>query len=613
MLERISSQGSESVKGKGPKGFQVFGGGTGVKRNQTSVAFHVVISELRAELLSCKQLAAGQPCTLLWVRGDTVHVTEDSVGQTVLSWSDTYFSQMVTLQAGAHGYKAKECKFKVQQKGKTIAKTAVVDLAKYCSEVGLAKEASVAVPLQPVGTLYFVVSTAPAADQHGGPPLDTAASQNSLLNDGRPSYGQPSVVAAGAAGDSGYGAGGANSQYSTLASKYSVGVASAAGGAGAGHRASGADDEGDRPSNTRSSAGGARPAPAPKKEPHEDESISSFFRRKKGPSSKAPPALVTPLGSASGPAPASGGGTPIGTGPVSTTSSKQLRKTESARASPSAWERNLASELLGSDATASPSSPVHASKFSSRRSTTSHGLGGGPGTGATATPQQQPQPQDGARRGSGASYHSDVAGGAGAGAASSAAKAGQAGSDTGGGGGPGWGAWIRGGMGWGTRSSNHSATGTSTPGAASQASLHGPGGAGGGGEPDSGGLEAAIRAAAEPAELRDLALDMLHERDEWRNRALAAQDALGRAQTARGAAVREAQRLEVRLREYQDELGRRTDGSLLQELVEAKVRIAELANENLRLRRQITHMGPLFYGDSGEDPGTPHKPAAAGS
>ncbi len=56
--------------------------------------------------------------------------------------------QMVTLQAGAHGYKAKECKFKVQQRGKTIAKTAVVDLAKYCSEVGLAKEATVAVPLQ---------------------------------------------------------------------------------------------------------------------------------------------------------------------------------------------------------------------------------------------------------------------------------------------------------------------------------------------------------------------------------------------------------------------------------------------------------------------------------
>lgn len=31
-------------------------------------------------------------------------------------------------------------------------------------------------------------------------------------------------------------------------------------------------------------------------------------------------------------------------------------------------------------------------------------------------------------------------------------------------------------------------------------------------------------------------------------------------------------RRQVRLREYQDELGRRTDGSLLQELVEAKVR-----------------------------------------
>lgn len=42
-----------------------------------------------------------------------------------------------------------------------------------------------------------------------------------------------------------------------------------------------------------------------------------------------------------------------------------------------------------------------------------------------------------------------------------------------------------------------------------------------------------------------------------------------------------------------------------------QVRIAELANENLRLRRQITHMGPLFYGDSGEDPGTPHKSSIA--
>ncbi|KAG2424835.1 hypothetical protein HXX76_014256 [Chlamydomonas incerta] len=611
MLERISSQGSEAVKGKGPKGFQVFGGGTGVKRNHATVAFHVVISELRAELLSCKQLHAGVPCTLLWVRGDTVHVTEDSVGQTVLSWSDTYFSQMVSLQAGAHGYKPKECKFKVQQRAKTIAKTAVVDLSKYCSEVGLAKESQVAIPLQPVGTLYFVVSTAPAADQQGGPPLDTAASQSSLLTDGRPSYSLPSTAAA--AGDSGYGAGGAgggNSQYSALTSKYSGGAAAGAGGPA--QHGSGGGDEGDRPSNTRSSAGGGRPVATSKKDAHEDESISSFFRRKKGPG-KAPPTLVTPSLPAPGPAPASGGGTPTGTGPLSSTSAKQLlRKTESARASPSAWERNLATDLLGSDATASPASPANASKFSSRRSITSHGLGGA-STAATATPQQQQPhlPADGVRRGSGASYHSDVAGGAGAGAASSAAKVGPTGSDAGGGagGGPGWGAWIRGGMGWGTRSSNHSATGTSTPGAASQASMHGPGGAAGGGEPDSGGLEAAIRSAAEPAELRDLALDLLHERDEWRNRALSAQDALGRAQTARGAAVREAQRFEVRLREYQDELGRRTDGSLLQELVEAKVRIAELANENLRLRRQITHMGPLFYGDSGEDPGTPHKPA----
>lgn len=399
---------------------------------------------------------------------------------------------------------------------------------------------------RPVGTLYFVVSTAPAADQQGGPPLDTAASQNSMLTDGRPSYSLPSAAAA--AGDSGYGAAGGSSQYSALASKYSGGVAAAAGAAaagaaGAGYRVSGAGAEGDRPSNTRSSAGGGRPGANPKKDAPEDESLSSFFRRKKGPS-KAPPALVTPSVAAPGPAPASGGGTPIGTGPLSSGSAKQLlRKTESARASPSAWERNLASELLGSDATTSPASPAAASKLSSRRSNTGNGLGGA-STAATATPQQ---PADGARRGSGASYHSDVTGCAGAGTASSAAKAGHAGSDVGvgGGGGPGWGAWIRGGMGWGTRSSNHSATGTSTPGAASQASMHGPGGAAGGGEPDTGGLEAAIRSAAEPAELRDLALDLLHERDEWRNRALSAQDALGRAQTARGAAVREAQRLEV--------------------------------------------------------------------
>ncbi|PNH07583.1 Phospholipid:diacylglycerol acyltransferase, partial [Tetrabaena socialis] len=57
-------------------------------------AFHVVISEMRAELMSAKPAAGSSlPCVLLWVRGETIHVTEDSVGQSVLSWSDTYFAQ----------------------------------------------------------------------------------------------------------------------------------------------------------------------------------------------------------------------------------------------------------------------------------------------------------------------------------------------------------------------------------------------------------------------------------------------------------------------------------------------------------------------------------------
>lgn len=252
MLERISSQGSEHVKGKGPKGFQVFGGGTGVKRNHAAVAFHVVISELRAGAHSsasggagwaagwsssswaCQAGLAGLPgigchhCSLqsqfplIW-RLPTHSVTRTLELQAAACrcavhaavgagghgardggqcWADgaelvghvfqsgepgrlgmqtdagkepnytpgTCLScpiaqtrpaagstptcgplcapQMVTLQAGSHGYKPKDCKFKVQQRGKTIAKTALVDLSKYCSEVGLAKEQSVAVPLQ---------------------------------------------------------------------------------------------------------------------------------------------------------------------------------------------------------------------------------------------------------------------------------------------------------------------------------------------------------------------------------------------------------------------------------------------------------------------------------
>ncbi len=49
---------------------------------------------------------------------------------------------------GKDGFKPKECRFKVQQKGKTIAKTAAMDLAKYCSEINLAREQSVSLPLQ---------------------------------------------------------------------------------------------------------------------------------------------------------------------------------------------------------------------------------------------------------------------------------------------------------------------------------------------------------------------------------------------------------------------------------------------------------------------------------
>lgn len=66
--------------------------------------------------------------------------------------------QIVTLTLSGNAFKPKECKFKVQIAGaeggkgkhaqpKTVAKTHAVDLTKYCSEIGLAREQMVEVPL----------------------------------------------------------------------------------------------------------------------------------------------------------------------------------------------------------------------------------------------------------------------------------------------------------------------------------------------------------------------------------------------------------------------------------------------------------------------------------
>ncbi|KXZ46238.1 hypothetical protein GPECTOR_45g108 [Gonium pectorale] len=560
--------------------------------------------------MGTKQHSPGQTCVLLWVRGETIHVTEDSVGQTVLSWSDTYFSQLVTLTpsgAGGGGFRPKECKFKVQQKGKTIAKTAMVDLAKYCNESGAAREASVRVPLQPSGTLYFVISTMPSAEQ-SAPSCTSAMSEYRTSNGSAhphrgsagngPNLGTTSTGIAAAstasAGSSAQGTpngagtgGGAGSSQGTPAGVTTVfglgssqrGVAAALGGS-----VSGTGDDPDRPSTSgrhqkphrlQQSASMSRAAAhlggsgGP-----EGADGSGFFRRiaRMG-SNKHGAAGAAAAAEAVAGAAGSGGG---GVGGAM----RNIESAELASGSPSGARRALGS---------SGSAGGLAGAYSPGRRGTS---GLAPAASAPAC--------DGAADGaSSSSSDAAVVGAAAAAAAATISPKRAAGATAdGGGSGGGWASWFRGGLGLG-RSSNHSATGTSTTGPHSQASLHGPGC--GGGEHDSSALVSAITDATEVAELRELALDMLHERDAWRGRALSAQDALGRAQTARGSAVRDAQRLEVQVREYKEELGRRTDGSLLQELVEAKVRIAELANENLRLRRQITHMGPLFYDDSGDD------------
>lgn len=63
--------------------------------------------------------------------------------------------QVVTLTMAGATFKPKECKFKVQvpsasgkhAQAKTVAKTNMLDVSKYCSEIGLAREQVVQVPL----------------------------------------------------------------------------------------------------------------------------------------------------------------------------------------------------------------------------------------------------------------------------------------------------------------------------------------------------------------------------------------------------------------------------------------------------------------------------------
>ncbi|GFR53043.1 hypothetical protein Agub_g15743 [Astrephomene gubernaculifera] len=613
MLERLSirsnhdGHGSVQKQSKLRDRSSLFG-------NKKQAAFHVVISELRAELMNSKHHSTNYPCVLMWIRGETIHVTDESVGQKVLSWSDTYFAQLVTLQPSSSGgpgssFRPKECKFKVQQRGKTIAKTAVLDLAKYCSDAGLAREQSVAMPLTPCGTLYFVISTALANEQLQ--PQDSSHRHSCSQHERQHSASAAVSTAAG-------GLGGGECNQSTTSKFTGTAAAAAAAAAVAGTPGRGGDaasEDGDRPSRSSavrqqqlpSSSGSRPPPPTPLLPPSDSEGLG-FFRRMGRAGSKQRLDIT------------SGGGGGGGTG--SPQQAPRHRKSESAQLSGISanvpWDRVTLATLAptgsgggggGSPATAGACSPATRRCGSGALASASsapylHAADGG-ATGATSARTTGNNLERCSVSNSRASS-SDTGAGAGGGVGASRHAGSVGGDDVGrsnGGGGNGWGAWLRGGLGWG-RSSNHSATGTST----SQASLHGGpsggGGGGGGGEPESSAaLETAIGSCTDAAELRELALDMLHERDAWRSRALAAQDACGRAQTARGSAVREAQRLEVRLRQYQDELGRRTDGSLLQELVEAKVRIAELANENMKLRRQITHMGPLFYDDSGDEGG----------
>ncbi|GIL48945.1 hypothetical protein Vafri_5437 [Volvox africanus] len=691
MLERLSA----SVDGVRNKGIKATSDRLNVFGTKKQVPFHVVISELRAELMNTKQHAPGHPCVLLWIRGDTVHVTEDSVGQTVLSWSDTYFAQVVPLHISGSTFRPKECKFKVQQKGKTIAKTAILDLAKYCSEIGLARDQSISVPLQPCGTLYFVISTAPASEQQNNM-NEAPSSQSSFRNitqaSHNPSYGggDSSMVTGLAVSVAGVSEGGATSlstessklypdigHYTSTALKYSGTVAGAAGAAasslaatitppvlskGRGNTAAPEESETaastpngdvDRPSvsgrgHQRKPSNGAGTGwmasglsaaaaavtsglkassvittpQAPGTDGMEEKGAGTGVFKRKTRGNASSKQVATAFVAASGAAASAVSSSTAAVVSMMNAGSRgqnlhpqlTLRKSDSDNLISGAAS---ARDLRGSwDAQAERSLSLVAA------ATGGHGAGGGPhprGSGSgfiavgqrairsfTGTPgashspgpsssplqmQLPPSTLDGirnlARRSGAASTCSDTA----ASVVKAAAGVAAAAAEGNGGGGGGWGSWIRSGLGWGR--SNHSATCTST-GALSHNGA-------GGGDRESTALEAEILGATEVVELREVALDLLHERDEWRARAVASQDALGRAQTARGSAVREAQRLEVRLRQYQDELGRRTDGSLLKELVEAKVRIAELANENMKLRRQITHMGPLFYDDSGDE------------
>ncbi len=127
----------------------------------------------------------------------------------------------------------------------------------------------------------------------------------------------------------------------------------------------------------------------------------------------------------------------------------------------------------------------------------------------------------------------------------SPARRGRASSGGGAPGSGGWGSWLKGGLGLGRVSAQSAAAGA-TPGGLSGDVLLGSG-AGAGAGHDSSALEEAIRGAEQLPELVGLALDVLRERDEWRGRAVAAQEALGKAQAARSSAVREMQRLEVRV------------------------------------------------------------------
>lgn len=81
--------------------------------------------------------------------------------QTTITLVPRTATQVVSLHYNSNGtYKLKDCKFKVQEgRGaddtkvrtsgvKTVAKTAMVDLAQYCSEIGLPREEPVKVPLQ---------------------------------------------------------------------------------------------------------------------------------------------------------------------------------------------------------------------------------------------------------------------------------------------------------------------------------------------------------------------------------------------------------------------------------------------------------------------------------